>query len=761
MIIKNIRRTLISRPLIDSQLSLSKKLYNRLHNVCYYSTIIDNEILQKEEGEEKNSEPKQEKDELEWEDNEITSSLERKVRKLQPNKANFVVLNPKQAGLLKQRKIPNYFNTLNSNSKISILEGVDIDKPFMRMNKDDVTDIQSINNETNREIESQTRKLLVFKSKVSDEQILKSINYQKPYSNKMSQKRYDQIEQVLDSAYTLPQLRAYTKKYYNFGNSRITKKKLIKTILNEYWKCEIVSSIIESDDLIKEKIIDISTRDMYLLLLTNNGKILQNLTRIGAILAVALDENKIIVRATSPIIKYLEVSLNKILSNVSNEIIPVNEIIKNHTSYGAKLITYEKTKDLISLIQKETGCFFEKQYEDALDDKSNDNTEKNVKDYLVSSLGPKRITEAKNLLLWVIDYKPQLSESVQNVSNPSMVYKQYPFSNFECLDWMNRNKKWYRLQTETLILPKGKTEYSEKNHHPKQILSISNEKLNDCFNSIKDNKENSMGMANLEIPDSNIFNNISLTLGHLLREKNNDKNYFFEPKVPNITKEVLKLELDHAITPSDSFYNIDQHDYYVQLKFVPNLKDLAQYVGISKLDLPPLDLWFELDENDNALTDTLQSFLRLSEKRLYLESSNLHHDYRIDNDRVASITKQYDENPDGWLNDQPGIKEFITNGNLSFGSKGKLVIPQTLPVTLIVSTEDGIKKVDVNYEFISTSYHRILKLRYLDKYLVQLSHVNSGTRGGRYTQVDFIGDGTELDNITKFKDFIENVSKWY
>lgn len=668
-------------------------------------------------------------------------------RKIKPSKDTFVVLDPRQAGLLKKRHVPDHFKN-DDNRNLSILEGVElgIDRNVSRR-KGMATSARSIyeSNEILREIEFSRKKLLVFESSVSKEQVVKSIGFQNPTIKIMSQQRYDQLVSVLDSAYTAPQLRAYTKTVYGNAHTHWTKNKVISILLNDYWGCSVNTVIKETDDLIVEKIIDISTRDMYLLLLTNHGKILHNLARIGATLAVALDENKIIVRATSSIIRYVEVSLTKILQNVHNEILPISDIISRHTARGAKLMTYKDKSELISLIQKENGSFFEKSLSD--DDCSGE--------YVVSAFGNKRVNEAKKLLLWGIKYNPQLVERLEYCGNADLKYKRYPFTRFECLDWINRNKQWYREQTVV------STKSIVSNRDDQSQLVINDEKLNSYYNFLKSDlsKDTKTNMVEL---DSNYIpvKTVSITLGQLLRSDDaiNLNSHLFEPKVPLITNKLLRLPLYNDVATKDELYTIDQHDYYVQLKFVPDLSCLSN----TSLNLPPLELWLELDEHDNAVISSAQCILQMEQRRLLLETRHRSHDYRFDNDTIIELTESFEDNQETWLDNQPGIKDFLKVSKLSFGSNNKVSLPTNITVKLpIINGEGTVENVNVSYNFINTTYQRVLRLKYLGKYMVQFSDVNCGSRGGRYTQVDFVGEGTEFENPKNFSKFLNDVTKFF
>lgn len=670
-------------------------------------------------------------------------------KKIRPSKANIVVLDHKQAGLLRSRQHPDYFRNRRNEEKLSILEGVELgSRPDIRCN-DDVnssygTDKSSPGSSSQilREIESQRRQLLVFKSSVSKEQAVKSISYQRPSSALMSTKRYDQLKQLLDSAYTLPQLRAYTKKYFNVSHSKTTKIVVIQHIMNDYWKCTTNDLIKESEDLILERIIDISMRDMYLLLLTDNGKILNNFARIGATVAVALDENIVIVRATAPIIKYVEVSLSKILANVDSANLPVKDIISNHTARGST--SNIDIDELISMVQRESDAYFERYSLENEDDGNN---------YNVSAFGSKRVSKAKNLLLWGVQYHPQLTEKIDFCSDDSLSsFKYFPFTNTECLDWINRTKEWYRLQKPLTIKA---VEPSKPNTNHNSLL-LTDHKLDDWYEFLlkRSNLGSHAGMISLKTANepSKIF---SMTLGQILTTLEGDlssRRTCFAPKISQITTKLLELPLYDLVSSKDELYTVDQHEYFVQLKFIPDLSTVPEKAG----NAPPIELYFELDDYDNAITSSMRCLAQLEQRSVLLQTSQLQHDYKINCDTIAELAEIFEENQEKWLENQPGIQKFLRDSQLTFNSKKRLVIPRSMAVNLPRVDEDGrINQLTVQYDHINENYHRVLRLLYMGKYLVQFSDVNCGSLGGRYTQVDFIGG--EVIKREEFKQFIKDV----
>lgn len=557
-------------------------------------------------------------------------------KKLKPSKAKIVVLNPREAGLFKQRQAPGFFNDhTKPRERLSALEGVEYD-----LRRGQIARQSQTSDSILQEIESQRRKLLIFKSSVPKEQVVKSIHDLRPSknSNLISSKRYEQLKSLLEMAYTLPQLKAYANEFYKLKLPKsTTKKAVIKTILQDFWQCEIDESINAGQDLIIERIIDVQTRDIYLLLLTNNGKILHNFARLGATVAVALSENKIIVRATSALVKYVEVSLRKILDNAQREVIPVCEIIRSHTSYDSIPVS---PKEIVPLVQKESATYFEKMLEDDSDS------------YVVTGLGEKRLTNAKVLLLWALNYCPQRSERTRFVSNEDFsAYHRFPFTDVQCLDWIQAKENWYRLQQPVL-----------KNQPPTAALPVNlPEHIIDELYTELLGSANTTAIAKAE----HDFKIMSITLGQVLHSENEEKTTF-QSKVPGVTKKLLQLPLYEGFDTPDELYSVDQHEYFIQLKFIPRLD------GTEKKHIPPLELWFELDDNDRAINTSVRALLHAEDTSVYLQTPQISHDYKINIDRTLEVVKPYDQDPQTWLHDQEGLKNYLLQARLDFGGKEKL-----------------------------------------------------------------------------------------
>ncbi|SCU94017.1 LADA_0G06062g1_1 [Lachancea dasiensis] len=650
-------------------------------------------------------------------------------KKLKPKRAQIVVLNPREAGLFRRKRIPGHFTGSGrhrhlAKERLSALEGVEFDDRNSKLSHPETSAGNIL-----QEIESQRRKLLIFKNSVPREQVVRSIHELKPGADSriMSAKRYEQLKTLLEGAYTVPQLKAYMKKYFDVTAAKsVPKKTLITRIMGDLWQCQLDESISEGQDLIVERIIDVQTRDIYLILLTNNGKILHNFARLGATVAVALSENKIIVRATSSLVKYVEVSLRKILDNVQREDISISELIKNHHDPTGAAIDIQ---EIVNLVQKESATFFERSPED----------ESNT--YSITSFGSKRITTAKVLLLWALGYSPQSTEQIHYLGkHERSKYMSFPFTDINALDWIQRNKDWSRLQE-----PVRKNSVDEENHQTSLVLS--EDKIDELYSSLLGARTN----ATSDIKAENSSKIWSITLGQLLRTADNETA--FQTKVAGAAAKLLRLPLNEGSFTQDHLYTVDQHEYFVQLKFIPNLGDLNHTKTI-----PPLELWFELDDDDKAINSSVRCLLHAEDKSLLLEMPQSPYDLKVNVDNTLEVTQPYDLDPENWLKDQPGLKEFLLKARLNFQGNEKLFIPKSLALNL--QFQDSPDSNTITYGYVNVNYRRVLKLRFLDKYLVQFTDVNGGPRGGKFTQIDFVNTEAGEMSRLEFGQFLRDVLKF-
>ncbi|CDO94005.1 unnamed protein product [Kluyveromyces dobzhanskii CBS 2104] len=642
-------------------------------------------------------------------ENEVNLLLSKHGKKLKPKQGHFLVLTPHQTGVM---RLPKKYKSQQPNFPLSVLDGFDLGRSA---NRDaSVSQVQGVDILSN--IQETTTKLMKFKEQEDNEQMAKAIESCKPNSAGISEKRYQQLEKVLDEQFTLQQLRNYCFLKHGVRKSRIPKKELIPTIIAKLWKCSIDYNKSEHDDLIVENEISLETRDIYLLLLTKNGRILQNLARIGATIAVVIDENKLVVRATSQIFKYVEVSISKILENVVSDDFSIEEFIKNHSAVDG--VERMAPEEVIALMQTKSCSYVE-----VTDDSG----------YKISTIGRKNMNIINSLLLWVLNYNPQISETLVPYNGEEKVEK-YPLTDYDWVNWISRKDNWHRLQKPVAI----KQELEVKK------LDLS-EKIDAIWNAFENNKQNCAKPTGF-----NETKSLSIALGHIL--ENSQQKYLFQSKIPQIIPKVLQLPLWDNEGFMEDEYAIDQHLYLVQMKFVPNLADVSH-----KVNVPPLEVWFNLDENNQADISSVRCVHTYSENSAYVQTPSLSHDYRV------TVTDSVDAFPEdlessqfhSWLqNEQPSFAKFLQDGSFCFTKMKRPRFPSSFLFEVKLEGFETTQKI--RYDHLSHYQHRLLRFKYKEDILVQLSEIEGGSLGGNTSSIDFISTKESVGKEV-VKQFINDV----
>ncbi|CCD26024.2 Sls1p NDAI_0G02480 [Naumovozyma dairenensis CBS 421] len=691
-------------------------------------------------------------------------------RKIKPEKQKIVVLDYKQAGLLNDKNDTVHNNRYHNSTRLDetyqnifLLKDLPDLEPFIQTtsrkhiskqsaltqkNAEDHTkkgsDKKTAKTTTNsklstfdlQEIESQTNDLLRFESSVTLSQVMKSIDSQKPLTKVISHYDFSDLYNKLALSYTLPQLRAYTKLNYNYSLTHLTKKKIINRIILKFWDCRIITTNEDSTEQ-KEDIslinrhkqkkitktyevstIDLKHTELALLIFTERGKLLKNLTKMNDVtIAFPLDENKLIIKAVSrKIINYLEISIRKILSNVTNEFIDCHSLFQK--------LSIPQINNLINLIEINSGTVFEQIDKNNNNNNNNNsnnsnNSNNNINEMIfkVSAFGQKRIEFAKRLLYWGTYEDNNLIEKTvlcvpHSIRETEPTFKKYSYNDMESFNWIDKNKDWYRLQTP----------YSLHNNNKPTVLIPSNPIRIDEVNDFKDFYFNFDKKKN-ELPHTaNDHTSISMTLGVILNSKDSTKPCF-QPYIPQLKQKLLHLPLFNPTETQDELYSIDKHDYYLQLKFIP--------ISHSITAAYPIELWFELDELENIQTETLQVITPRLTWSFQLQTPTLSHDFAINFEHYETMTKE--------------MENRIHDTDLNLNSRdNKLNVPNVISLN------------GTQYRFINSQYHRVLRLKYLNKYLVQMSDIDSGTMGGKFTRVDFIY-GDNDNNIGNVNGFINDV----
>lgn len=310
-------------------------------------------------------------------------------------------------------------------------------------------------------LKEKLQKLLVFETSVSNEMLLESIQNMKPIGMLVSKKRYRQISNDLLKAYTVPQLRLFVQK--NLPNTSLTKlrkKELVATILDEIWGLKQSSEISESSDVIVEHTIQMNSRDLFLILSRNSGLInkwTKNNTRI-----IITSEQKMVIRAPQNTYEWIQASLaNTIASIITKEfdISPLKGI------FDMKSLPLREIQQLSNSYAELTG--------DTL---------------VISALKKQSIDEAERLLWASSGYGPRISNSYLFDTNQENTKRGFMADIIDegSLSWIERTKSWFRWKFARSRIPKtDEPEYWEKEadigladifEEPKEELQVIPEK---------------------------------------------------------------------------------------------------------------------------------------------------------------------------------------------------------------------------------------------------------------------------------------------
>ena len=234
-----------------------------------------------------------------------------------------------------------------------------------------------------------------------------------------------------------------------------------------------------------------------------------------------------------------------------------------------------------------------------------------------------------------------------------------------------------------------------------------------------------------------------MTLGHVLQSEDNS-NTLFQSKVAEVIPKVLRLPLWEENVSEEDMLTMDQHLYLVQMKFVPNLASV-QY----KVNVPPVEVWFTLDEMNYADLSTVSCIHHYADSAALLQTPSLPYDFKISQTSTIDVIPKDLESADvfEWLEkEQPGFRKFLQDAHLTFSDAKKPRYPQSF--TLNVKLEGNSEPQPIEYNAMGYFKHRVLRFRYKDKYLVHYSETNGGPLGGITSSVDFINLSENIDKQT-------------
>lgn len=610
---------------------------------------------------------------------EIAHKLTGRGKKLPPPKPDLVILNARDSHLFK--KVPKYYQKS---------PGFFVLDPF--------------------ELESSRKRLLEFKTKVPYDQIISSVHFIKPNTTKVSMNRYKQIQDDIQESYTVPQLKGYIDKYYpnlKGYKSNITKTKLVGKILDNCWELEKSDDINSVQDLLIQRVFDLSQTEIFILLTQNT---IQQWLRANVQVILIPSEKQLIVRANGPHVQYIEIALSRVFRNIMSEDINMEEIYKLYSQLGETLPLDE--------IQRLSAVYIQPKEKDP---QITDGSEQH--EYSMSTLGKKRLTLAKRLMLWAVDYNPAISTFIHSdLNNPA--YKWYKSYFTESLPWTQRGKSWLRLKE-----PK-KLEYIESPQETTLDVDTIYDELTKPSKEITSTTDNMQSVT-------------AVNFGHLLYDESTlsdpTPKTIFQTDLPHVREQMMNLppfgEVDDLNVDV-----VDRHEYHAQLKFVPSpFNNSEKYLKYS-----PIEFWIEINEENQGDISTLQVLRILNEQNSLVSLPNEASDLKFLRSVSEPLIDPYNGSDD-WLAEQKGINHFLQRSVLDFSGKGGPKIADHVDVK-IPGTDEVIR-----YDYVSLSHRKHLSLSYKDR-LLQFAVVEGGALGGRTNEVLVVGN---IGDMTKdeFKEF--------
>ena len=593
-----------------------------------------------------------------------------KGKKKAPEKQNLVILNAKQSKLYKRKGHRSQENTVK------------------KLDDLDLSQIQ----ETTSKLLNIFDKSQVF---VTDQELCDTVNAHKPVNLQMSKQRYIQITNELSSAFTLKQIRRYIFKELSslYAPKKWNKAQLIDAIVQKGWNCKISKVINPSDDLIQTRSFFLTKKKMFLLM--SHSSIVQNWMRANVRIVLFPTSLQLVISANEAHLQYIELALDSLFNNAKEQDVDLESVEQLFAITGETLPLED--------IQRLSSVYFEKKNGD----------EPHL--YTMSSLGDRKFTEAKRLILWSLDYNPFMKahSHIDTISPNVKYFKTFADQSFP---WIHRKKNWYRLK------------------EPKTINSKTDEIKIDSNEIYKELNSEPSKQVSFKLEDPQDV--VAVAFGQLLQSSNkgdDPKNKtIFNTEIPFIHEKVLKLPLyDSEGEQIDT--TVDNHTYYAQIKLLPSPFNKSN----SYLEYPPIEFWFDIDERESVKKDTLQVLCITNDQISNVSVPQSITDLKFVKSQMTNLIDGY-RTDDNWLKDQPGIREFLMNAKLNFNGQEKIFVPDYVDIKLPGSKEP------VRYDYITMCHRKQLDLRYHGR-LVTYAVIEGGSLGGSTSEVIMVGNADELN----------------
>ncbi|CAN6646068.1 hypothetical protein TRVA0_021S01596 [Trichomonascus vanleenenianus] len=613
-------------------------------------------------------------------------------------------------------------------------------------------------------LDEQRQQLLVFKSAAKSSKVVAaSISSMKPLSSEVSAKRYDQLRSDLNKSFTATQLREFVRASSDLGGvSKWNKTQCIDKIVDDLWGVTVSNTVEESSDVIVEKTIPLSRRDLFVIL-SHNGRLPRSWTKSGARIIILSDEGKLVVRSSQATFDWILASLHKALSGIKTTEIDLANLrrIGNVDALPLKRIQ---------------GL-------------SNAHLEFNpAKTKLIASASSRsELKYAERLLVYSLNYTPRVEtvDLVEEKPSPGSSYMRVIED--DAMDWTERGLPWARLRqsnpkttiSDILGVPdKAKIEAEKASETRKRefllttngtkdgsVVSEAGEGYDNYANAIVDTI-----LSRVNTPrNSSDPVTFTATFGYLLKEEGGPRTAFMT-NIPEVQERCSRLpffNMDIAVEESttttateapseatntasasgDELWKklleklettekakddsegplavrtkeVDEYAYLAQVKLVPSP---TKYTPEELRELPPLELWLEIDPV-TSVGDLESARLAQVDHETRLRVSLP--DKPADVSYTTSIVNFCDQT-------QEGVQNFLAKSHFVFSGKSTVRVPNSLAVNI-----DGR---DVTYVYQTLYYRRQVDLAYRN-HILQLSMIEGGGFGGRRIEANLVLDCEE------------------
>lgn len=265
-----------------------------------------------------------------------------------------------------------------------------------------------------------SRQLLQFKPVEPVDTSAAEIDRMKPPMQRVSRKRFQQLNERLARAFTKGQLMVYCKDNHVKGCSNNSKLTLLDRVLREVWALVIAEEIKEEEDVLVTNTIQSRNRDLFFLL-GDGGRILQQWSQsCSAKIVVDPNANTLVIESSELNWRRFERRLGQLLGKIVEKPVSLSSFQSDRFN-----------ESTMSLVARVSGSYIE--FVD----------EVNIR---ISILGPKnnKIEDAQRLLLDA----SQLSSRNTSHLLQSTIYRVPNFlvrsSEDDVLPWYERGVKWAR-----------------------------------------------------------------------------------------------------------------------------------------------------------------------------------------------------------------------------------------------------------------------------------------------------------------------------